>query len=258
MEYSKGRHNSTGLHLRPAPLIKRLPGYYFSTRRGHHSGRGSNPGTGAVAYSAHPTVHIFPEAAYYNFVPSSDLSHIAVLITRWFFFALTAGVMIPVTVIIILEVIRRFINRNRPEPAEPDNDSRFELLELLDRSPRNPNITADRVEGEYIKRFDVHQRIQHYGLFITFIILAVTGVLRGFPDWPTFAFFTNLFGGPDLLRLVHDAAAFGMIAVCIYHIIYVIHGIVVKRKLPTAIGPQHESTSRTFCIPSFGSSLLQA
>jgi formate dehydrogenase subunit gamma len=236
MGYSKGR-NSTGAASRPSPAEKRLPGYYFPLVAGIILVEVVILVLALLHILPIRPFEIYPEAGYYTFVPGSDLSHIAVVITRWFFFALTAGVMVPVTIIIILEVIRRFINRNRPEPVEPDYDSRFELLELLDRSPRNPNITPDRVEGEYIKRFDIHQRIQHYGLFITFIILAVTGVLRGFPDWPTFAFFTNLFGGPDLLRIVHDAAAFGMIAVCIYHIIYVIYGIVVKHKLPTAMVP---------------------
>jgi len=178
---------------------------------------------------------IYPFAQYYQYVVTSDLDHIAVTITRWFFFILTAGVMVPVTILIILEIMRRIINSRRPAPKEPDKE--IEMLEFLDKSPRNPNITKDRVQGEYITRFDIHQRIQHYILFITFIILAVTGVLRGFPHWPTFAWFTSIFGGTEVLRIVHDVAAFGMVADCIYHLVYVAYGYFVKKKAPVAMIP---------------------
>jgi formate dehydrogenase gamma subunit len=178
---------------------------------------------------------IYPTAAYFSYVGESDLTHIAVTITRWFFFLLTAGVLIPVTLIIIMEIARRLIIHFRGEVKI--KEERFQFLDFLDKSPKNPNITADRVQGEYITRFDVHQRIQHYALFISFIILAITGMLRGFPEWPTFAWFTSILGGPDLLRLVHDAAAFVMILDCIYPLGYIAYGYFVLKKAPTAMVP---------------------
>lgn len=187
-----------------------------------------------------PLFHVFeiyPETGYYNFISESDLTHTGVIIIRWFFFLLTAGVLIPVTLIIIMEVIRRFINSRRPESNTHTPDKEFGWMNKLDKSLKNPNITADRIEGDYIKRFDIHQRLQHYGLFISFIILGITGLIRGFPHWPTFAWFTNVLGGPDLLRLIHDGAAIVMFIVCVYHIIYVLNGIIVQRKWPTAMIP---------------------
>ncbi len=178
---------------------------------------------------------VYSFAQYFQYIAPGDVNHIAVTITRWFFFALTAGVMIPVTLLIILEVIRRIIIHVRGET--PRRDDRFQFLEFLDRSPRNPNITKDRVQGDYITRFDIHQRIQHYVLFITFIILGITGLIRGFPNWPVFSAIININGAPDVLRLIHDVAAFGMILDCIYHLLYVAHGIFVKKKLPTAMVP---------------------
>jgi cytochrome b subunit of formate dehydrogenase len=94
------------------------------------------------------------------------------------------------------------------------------------------------VEGDYIKRFDIHQRIQHYALMGSFIVLAVTGLLRGFPDWPTFQWFTSIFGGTEVLRLVHDVAAFIMIADGIYHLGYIAYGYFVKHKSPAAMFPR--------------------
>jgi formate dehydrogenase subunit gamma len=182
---------------------------------------------------------IYKTAAYYNFVTQNDLQSLAVTITRWFFFLLTACVMVPVTLIIILEIMRRVIIAVKGEPTGPDDKLEFIdiFLNTLDRPPKNPNISKDRIQGQFISRFDVHQRIQHYALFISFIVLAVTGVLRGFPEWPTFAWFTRIFGGPDVLRLVHDVAAFVMIADGIYHLLYILQGILVKKKYPTAMLP---------------------
>ena len=196
--------------------MKKLPGYYFPLV------------IGIIFIEAvvlvlvllnilplHP-FEIYPAAGYFSYIGANDISKLSVTITRWFFFVLTAGVLLPVTLLIILEVIRRIIIDRRGESRAPDE--RFQWLDFLDKSPRNPNVTAARVQGDYITRFDIHQRIQHYALFISFIILAVTGMLRGFPNWPAFPWFTNLFGGPDILRLVHDVAALVMILDCIYHL----------------------------------------
>ncbi len=185
------------------------------------------------------TFKIYPEALYYSYITSSDLSHIAVTITRWFFFLLTTFVMVPVTLIIILEIMRRVIIAVKGEPQGPEDKFLWldKILNKLEKPPQNPNLSKDRIQGQYITRFDVHQRIQHYVLFISFIILAVTGVLRGFPDWPTFAWFTRILGGPDFLRIIHNIAAFAMILDGIYHMGYIAYGIMAKKKYPTAMLP---------------------
>lgn len=180
---------------------------------------------------------VYSWAQYSQYVSASDTSHIAVTVTRWFFFLLTAGVLIPTTLIIIMEITRRVLIARKVEVNSWDDE--FPWMNKLDKAPI---IDADekkkRVEGEYIKRFDVHQRIQHYILFISFIILAVTGLLRGFPHWPTFSWFTTILGGHDALRVVHDIAAFAMIADCIYHLVYIFHAWIFKHKAPSAMFPR--------------------
>jgi formate dehydrogenase subunit gamma len=185
------------------------------------------------------TFKIYPEAGYFKYIADADLQNIAVTITRWFFFLLTTCVMVPVTLIIILEIVRRVIIAIKGQPTGPDDKLEFIdlFLNWLDRPPKNPNVNKERIQGDYVTRFDVHQRIQHYALFISFILLAITGVLRGFPEWPTFAWFTSIFGGPDLLRVVHDVAAFVMILDGVYHMLYILHGILFKKKYPTAMLP---------------------
>jgi len=193
---------------------------------------------GLILFDMFP-VHVFqiyPYAQYGPYINASDLTQLSVTITKWFFFLLTAGVLIPTTIIIILEIARRIIVSRRGEEDSWDDD--FPLLEKLGKQPKLPADAKQRVQGDYITRFDVHQRIQHYALMGSFIVLAVTGFLRGFPDWPTFQWFTSIFGGVEVLRLVHDVAAFVMIADGIYHLGYIAYGYFVKHKSPAAMFPK--------------------
>jgi formate dehydrogenase subunit gamma len=179
---------------------------------------------------------VYPFAQYSSYIKSSDAAQLSVLITRWFFFLLTAGVLIPTTLIIILEVTRRLIISRRGESNTWDDE--FSWLDRLDKSPKIQDSAKERVQGDYIHRFDIHQRIQHFALMASFIVLAATGMLRGFPAWPTFQWFTGVFGGPDILRFVHDIAAFVMIADCFYHLAYIGYGYFVKGRFPSAMMPR--------------------
>ena len=181
------------------------------------------------------TFEIYSYAQYGQYVSATQVKDIAVTVTRWFFFLLTAGVLIPTTLIIIMELTRRVIIARTGEVNAWDDE--FNWLDKVDKKAA-PASQKERVQGDYIVRFDIHQRIQHYLLMGSFIILAVTGLLRGFPNWPTFAWFTNVFGGPDALRLVHDVAAFIMIADGIYHLIYIFYAWIVKKKSPSAMFPR--------------------
>jgi len=186
-------------------------------------------------FPLHP-FEVYPFAQYAPYVNASDVTQLSVTITKWFFFLLTAGVLIPTTLIIILEVTRRVIIARRGEVNAWDDE--FSWLDKLDRVPAVPANTTARVHGDYISRFDVHQRIQHYLLMGSFIVLAVTGMLRGFPNWPTFQWFTGIFGGTEVLRLVHDVAAFIMVADGIYHLGYIGYGYFAKGKFPSSMMPR--------------------
>ena len=193
---------------------------------------------GFILFYNFPT-HAFEVHSYSQYSPyisPSDVTQLSVTITKWFFFLLTAGVLIPTTILIILEITRRMMNARRGESNAWDEE--FSWLNKLDKAPKVPADSKERVQGEYIKRFDVHQRIQHYTLMGSFIVLAVTGLLRGFPDWPTFQWFTGIFGGTEVLRLVHDVAAFIMIADGIYHLGYLAYGYFILHKSPAAMFPR--------------------
>jgi cytochrome b subunit of formate dehydrogenase len=218
------------------PRKSGLPGYYFPLIIGIVLVEAVI--LGFILFDIFPMgeFEVYSFAGYAPYVNAGDVTQLSVTITRWFFFLLTAGVLIPTTLIIIMEIIRRVITRRTGEVNAWDDE--FTWLDKLDKSPKVPADAKKRIRGDYIMRFDIHQRIQHYLLMGSFIILAVTGILRGFPDWPTFSWFTGIFGGLEVLRLVHDIAAFIMVADGIYHLAYLAYGYFVKHKSPAAMFPR--------------------
>lgn len=81
-----------------------------------------------------------------------------------------------------------------------------------------------------IKRFDVHQMIQHGGLALTFILLVFTGLPLKFSSWGISHWWAVVWGGIDNLRLVHHIAAYGIVFVSLYHVVYLWYTITVLRR----------------------------
>jgi formate dehydrogenase subunit gamma len=108
---------------------------------------------------------------------------------------------------------------------------------------QRPVITHD---GK-IKRFDVHQIIQHIGLMTSFILLVLTGLPLKFSEAGASQWWTALWGGIDVLRTTHRVAAWMMFAVCIYHIVYLLITILVlKRPFPIRIVPNRSDIDQLF------------
>jgi cytochrome b subunit of formate dehydrogenase/nitrate reductase cytochrome c-type subunit len=81
---------------------------------------------------------------------------------------------------------------------------------------------------EQLKRFTVHQRVQHWYLAITFITLVLTGFPMKFADQAWAAWVINVFGGISIARRVHHVAGAMLIVGLFYHAIYVAR--VVRRQ----------------------------
>ncbi|OGO32419.1 MAG: hypothetical protein A2Z29_02150 [Chloroflexi bacterium RBG_16_56_11] len=91
---------------------------------------------------------------------------------------------------------------------------------------------------EKISRFDVHQIIQHAGLMVSFVILVFTGLPLKFHDWAISQWWVGVWGGIEVTRTAHIAAAWIMLAVCLYHVFYLLYTILVKKKpFPVKIIP---------------------
>jgi formate dehydrogenase subunit gamma len=98
--------------------------------------------------------------------------------------------------------------------------------------------TVQRIEGSSIVRFDVHQRIQHVLMFSSFIVLAVTGLPIKYSGWAISQSWLGAMGGIGNARAIHHAAAWVMIADCVYHVIYLLVGLtILKRPFPTKMLP---------------------
>jgi len=98
------------------------------------------------------------------------------------------------------------------------------------RAPR----VEQRIQGASVVRFDAHQRAQHTLMFCSFFVLAGTGLPLKYSNWAISAWWMNRWGGIEITRLVHRYAAWVMIGVCIYHLLY----ILIKRPFSTAILPK--------------------
>jgi formate dehydrogenase subunit gamma len=99
--------------------------------------------------------------------------------------------------------------------------------------------TPDRIDGQYIRRFDVHQRIQHIMMFSSFILLAITGLPMKFSEWGISQWWISVWGGIENLRTVHHGAAWIMIASAVYHLFYLLITIIIlKRPFPTEMIPK--------------------
>lgn len=91
-----------------------------------------------------------------------------------------------------------------------------------------------RAPAASIVRFDVQQRAQHTLMFVSFAVLALSGLPLRYSDWGISSWWMNVWGGIDNMRAAHRYAAWIMIAVCAYHLMYVL----VKRPFPTTMVPK--------------------
>lgn len=87
------------------------------------------------------------------------------------------------------------------------------------------------------KRFDFHQRIQHIGMFTSFFILTITGLPIKFEQSRVSQGVVSMFGGFDNLFNVHLAGAIIMLAVSVYHLLYLVIYPLITKKMSWATLP---------------------
>jgi len=86
------------------------------------------------------------------------------------------------------------------------------------------------VEKEVITRFDINQIIQHAGLMTSFILLVITGLPLKFNTVGISQWWVGVWGGLDNVRAAHHFAAWVIVFVCIYHLVYIGYSCVVRKK----------------------------
>ena len=99
-------------------------------------------------------------------------------------------------------------------------------------------LSVGQVIEEKIKRFDVHQIIQHAGLMVSFTLLVVTGLPLKFNNWAVSQWWAGVWGGIDAVRSVHHFAAWVIVFISLYHLVYIGYStLVLKRPFPVRIIP---------------------
>ncbi|SHH98319.1 formate dehydrogenase subunit gamma [Desulfosporosinus lacus] len=88
------------------------------------------------------------------------------------------------------------------------------------------------------QRFDLHLRIQHIGMFTSFIVLTITGLPIKFEQNLVSQWIVSIFGGFDNLFAVHLFAGAVMLVDFVYHLLYLVIYPMVTKKLSLAILPK--------------------
>ena len=88
------------------------------------------------------------------------------------------------------------------------------------------------------KRFDLHQRIQHIGMFMSFFLLTLTGLPIKFEQSGFAQGVVTLFGGFENMYAAHLIGGAVMIAVSVYHLAYLVMDPIVTRKRSWAVLPK--------------------
>lgn len=98
-------------------------------------------------------------------------------------------------------------------------------------------LAEARGKEEAIVRFDVHQRVQHFFLMVSFIFLVVTGMPLKFAEAAVSKWWIGVLGGVEPTRLIHRGAAWVMIGACVYHALYLLYAIIVQKRNVTSMFP---------------------
>lgn len=98
-----------------------------------------------------------------------------------------------------------------------------------------------------IVRFDIHQRLQHILMMVSFTVLALTGLPLKFHSWAVSQWWIGLWGGIEATRAVHHFFAYVMVFDSFYHLAYVAYcTIVLKRPFPYRMIPSLKDFSDLF------------
>ena len=109
------------------------------------------------------------------------------------------------------------------------------------------SIVVKEALEEKIIRFDIHQIIQHALLMVSFIVLVVTGLPLKFSGAGVSQWWTGVWGGIEVTRSAHHFAAWVMVFVCIYHLVYLWYTIsVLKRPFPIKMIPSIQDFVKLF------------
>jgi cytochrome b subunit of formate dehydrogenase len=111
-------------------------------------------------------------------------------------------------------------------------------MEGLAMVTNTQSISQVRNANETITRFDIHQIIQHIILMVSFVLLVFTGLPLKFHNLEISQWWAGVWGGIEVLRSTHHFAAWAMVFVSVYHILYLLFStLILKRPFPIKMIP---------------------
>ena len=122
------------------------------------------------------------------------------------FIILTASVMSVFFLLIMLQLLNVVLRRR-----DPEHERLVRLARKLKRTPEGRKI---------LQRATPHERVQHWVLAITFILLVATGMPIKFAGAEWASKLVSLFGGLSPTRQIHRVSAVIMMAAFLYHLGY--------------------------------------
>jgi cytochrome b subunit of formate dehydrogenase len=84
-------------------------------------------------------------------------------------------------------------------------------------------------EQKYYRRFSVAQRVEHWVMFASFTLLAITGIPQKFVGMAWAESMIAVFGGIEQTRIIHRWAAILILTVSVSHLLGVAYKVYVKR-----------------------------
>jgi formate dehydrogenase subunit gamma len=94
--------------------------------------------------------------------------------------------------------------------------------------------------NEYIQRFSVRQRIEHFSVMILFLALGLTGFAQKFVDSPWAIWTINTIGGIDRVRWLHRAAGVMFTVFAMVHISIALFMVLTRRSRPSMIASRKD------------------
>ena len=100
---------------------------------------------------------------------------------------------------------------------------------MSERGVSAPVQNPVQVKQKRFLRFELSQRIEHLVMLTSFTILALTGLPQKFADAQLSIGFFRLFGGIEVVRVIHRLSSVVLMLVTIYHIMALLYRVWVKR-----------------------------
>jgi cytochrome b subunit of formate dehydrogenase len=125
----------------------------------------------------------------------------------------------------VLEEVRKKVYEKIKQDITQELIRTTELRKIKEKEERKIKEKQAKKEKEREKektflRFSLNFRFQHMILFVSCIILIITGMPMKFPDAPLMVRLVSLIGGLEIVRLLHRIGASLLIFVAIHHTVY--------------------------------------